>query len=89
MGCICPSGWPHTHMHMGSINWILRIISKVKIGHEAGWEMGWGTSGSERKVVADGYDQHTLYKCMELLKNRKVVSKTEAIEVSWIETRIQ
>lgn len=50
--------------------------------------MEWGTTGSEREVVADGYDQHTLYKCKELLKNRKVFSKTEAIEVSWIETRI-
>lgn len=47
-----------------------------------------GTTGSEREIAADGYDQHTLYKCMELLKNRKVFSKTEAIEVSWIETRI-
>lgn len=47
--------------------------------------MEWGTTGSEREVVADGYDQHTLYKCMELLKNRKVFSKTEAIERSFLD----
>lgn len=56
-----PSGGPHTHTHMDSVNrtqWI--VVNSLK-RHEVGRELCWGLlSGDETTETEDGYDQNTL-----------------------------
>lgn len=65
-GCLCSSGWLHTHAHMGNT----RLVIKKSGGGEM--KLGAGCAGDPGAIEGCGeYEQNTLDRCIKFPTNKK------------------